>query len=189
MDNSRLHNGYSKRYAFIWQPTFSQRQTKLYPAENEKRVQKILYPTESSTFVPTSAPVSNADVEERFVTNRYQHDVDRYLCRKLQIGRFIQAADIEILRGPPHRSLSKPMALVDDRNNASVTRLQQTGNCRTFRGPLNAQQLFSALSEEVSSCLIRTGDSHAREITNCLKRLPGSSDEPTTIVPAERRLM
>jgi hypothetical protein len=89
-------------------------------------------------------------VLERFVNNRYQHDVDRYLCRKLQMGRFLQAADIEVLRGPPQRSLSKAMALVDDRNNASVTRLQQAGNCRPFQGPLNAQELFAELSHDVS---------------------------------------
>ncbi|KAE9366670.1 hypothetical protein N431DRAFT_495096 [Stipitochalara longipes BDJ] len=59
------------------------------------------------------------------------------------------------------------MALLDDRNNASVTRLQQAGTCRPFRGPLNAQELFVELSQN---------------------RLP---EGPTAlnIVPAERRLI
>lgn len=149
MDSSRIMSGPSKRHTFVWPPAFSQRQTKLYPAENVFRVQKIMYPPESSVPLPTPVPVSNEDIEERFVNNRHQHDVHRYLCRKLQIGNFLQAADIGTLRGPPQRSLAKQNALLDDRNSETVTRLQPAGNCRPFRGPLSAQELFVELSQDV----------------------------------------
>ena len=165
MDSSRLHSSQSRRHAFIWQPTFSQRQTKSYPAENKHRVQRVFYPPNSSVPVPTSVPVSNGDIEERFVNNKYQHDVDRYLCRKLQIGRFLQAANIEVLRGTPQQLLSKPKVLLDDRNNASVTRLQQAGNCRPFRGPLNVQELFIELSQDVC-CQILQGKNAKDQIAN-----------------------
>jgi len=168
MDGSRLHSCQSRRYAFTWHPIFSQRQTKRYPAENKHRVQKVYYPPNSSIPVPTLTPVSNNDIEELFVCNKYQHDVNRYLCRKLQIGRFLQAADIEILRGPPQRSLSKPKALLDDRNNASVTRLHQAGNCRPFRGPLNPQQLFLELSQDVCWQISRSNVPKKQMSLNCL---------------------
>jgi hypothetical protein len=38
----------------------------------------------------------------------------------LQVGRFLEAADIETLRGDPENVLLKPKALIDDRNNESV---------------------------------------------------------------------
>jgi len=149
MEASKLHSGPFRRNAFIWPSTFSQRQTNSYPKENRHQVKRLLRAPEGFGTETTSIGVSDDDVEEWFIKDGSQHDSDRFLFRKLQIGSFLRAAKIEILRGPPQRSLSKPMALLDDRNNASVTRLQQAGSCRPFRGPLTAQELFIDLSQEV----------------------------------------
>ena len=97
----------------------------------------------------TNPYTSTEDIVARFV-NLGQNNVDRYLCRKLQIYSFLRAADIETLRGPAQQPVLKRIALLDDRNNARVTGLQQAGNCRPFRGPLNARELFAELSQDVS---------------------------------------
>jgi hypothetical protein len=152
MEGFRPHSLQFKHYAFLWSPSFSHRQTGTYLAENTPLLQPhtAIYPTENTPSIPTPAiPLSNEEIVERFVYNKCTREVDRYKCKALQIGRFLKSANIELLKGPPEESLSVPMALIDDRNNASVNRLQRAGNCRPTRRPLNAQELFAELSQAV----------------------------------------
>ena len=155
MDGSRFHGGHFKHYAFLWKSSFSQQQTKTYTAENTPLVQpqtthNILHLAGSTAPGPVAAiPVSNEEIVQRFVYNKCTNDLDRYKSNRLQIGSFLESADIDTIRGPPEQSVMKPMALIDDRNNQNVTRTQLAGNCRPPRGPLSAQQLFIELSRDV----------------------------------------
>jgi hypothetical protein len=151
MDSSRHYSGHFKHYAFIWRPAFTHRQTAVYPSENKLLVQRqIQYLPGNAPAIPTTSPlISTQEVVDSFVNNRCTDDVDRYLSRKLQIGRFLEAADIDTLREDPEECVSKPMALIDDRNNESVTRVHLNGTCRPSPGPFSAHGLFTELSKDV----------------------------------------
>jgi hypothetical protein len=156
MDSSKLYSAHFKHYAFIWRPAFTLRQAGVYPSENMPLVQRSnRFPTGTAPPIPAAAPlISTQDVVDGFVNNRCTDDEDRYLSRKLRMGRFLEAADLDTLRGDLEETVSRPMALMDDRNNESVTRVRLAGNCRQPLGPLSAQGLFRELSQAVGkSCL------------------------------------
>jgi hypothetical protein len=128
------------RYSFIWTPTFGVRQHLVYSGENEH-------------FLPATFPPSTTgEIIERFVGMGCGDDIDRYSSRTLLLRTFLEAADIEILRGPPgEEAVSKRMVLLDDRNNETASRLHPEGSCRPSLGLLSAQQLYTELSQQVIS--------------------------------------
>jgi hypothetical protein len=152
MDVSRHHSGHFKHFAFTWRPAFTNRQTTVYPLENQPLVERqFQYLPEDAPPIPAGDHLlSTQEVIDNFVDYRCTDDLDRYLSRKLQVGRFLLPAQINSLRGEPEESVSKPMALLDDRNNENVTRLLLNGRCRPSNGPLSAHGLFTELSRNVS---------------------------------------
>jgi hypothetical protein len=157
MDGPRYYNGHFKHYAFTWRPAFTQRQTPVPTSEHHPPLverQFMYLPGNGPHDLPPRRPlISTEEIVNIFVDNKCREDVDRYLSRRLQIGGFLLAARIESLRGDPDESLSKPMALIDDRNNENVTRTNLNGRCRPSQGPLSAHGLFIALSQSV--CILR----------------------------------
>lgn len=153
MDGSRLYSGHFKHYAFVWRPAFTLRQASVYPSENKPLVQRQnLYPTGTTPPLPAAAPlISTQEIVDSFVNSGCTDDEDRYLSRKLRMGRFLEAADTDTLRGDLEETVSRPKALIDDRNNESVTRVHLAGNCRQPLGPLSARRLFRELSKAVGN--------------------------------------
>jgi len=150
MDSSRHYNGHFKQYAFTWRSAFTVRQTTVYPFENQPLVEReFQYPPGAAPPIPAGVGLSTQEVIDNFVDNRCKDDVVRYLSRKLQIEGFLSPAQINTLRGDQDESVSKPMALIDDRNNENVTRVHLNGRCRPFQGPLSAHGLFAELSRNV----------------------------------------
>jgi hypothetical protein len=158
MDSSRHYNGHFKQYAFTWRPAFTHRQTTVYPLENQPLVERqFQYPPGTAPPIPAGVQlIATREVVDNFVDNRCEDDVDRYLSRKLQIEGFLLPAQINILRGDPDESVSKPMALIDDRNNENVTRVHLNGRCRPSQGPLSAHGLFTELSRNVRQLYLRS---------------------------------
>jgi len=152
MDYSRPYHGHFKQYAFVWKPIFSQRRTRNYPSEDRRYVERRVQ-FEVATL-PTEDPIhtmTTGVVVDRFVNNQCQDDLDRYSYRNIQVAEFLEAADMDSLRAPAatrHASITK--ALIDDRNNGSVTRDNLAGNCRLSHGPINARQLYTELLKSVS---------------------------------------
>jgi hypothetical protein len=156
MDGSRYYNGHFKRYAFTWRPAFTQRQDPVPTAEHHPPLveREIQYPQGIGPHIdPRSALLSTEDIVDKFVGNNCIDDPDRYLSRTLQIGTFLKDANIDTLREEQTEAVSKPMALIDDRNSENVTRASMSGNCRPSQGPLSAHGLFAELSRSV--CLLQ----------------------------------
>jgi hypothetical protein len=166
MDPSRYYNGHFKHYAFTWRQSFTQRQNPVPTSEHHPLVQRqIQYlPGDTPHIAPRSPLISTEDIVDTFVDNKCRDDPDRYLSRKLQIGRFLLAARVESLRGDPDESVSKSMALIDDRNNENVTRANLSGRCRPSQGPLSAHGLFAELSRSVCLLCPRMANHHPNHI-------------------------
>lgn len=155
MDGSRYYNSHFKHYAFTWRPAFTQRQDPVPTGEHHPPLveREIQYPQGIGPHIaPRSALLSTEDIVNKFVRNKCIEDPDRSLSRTLQIGTFLKDANIDTLRTEPTEAVSKPMALIDDRNNENVTRASVNGNCRPSQGPLSAHGLFAELSRSV--CLL-----------------------------------
>ena len=135
MEISRVSSGHFNRYAFVWKPAFGQRQANLYLNENMKFVDESRNPA-----------MTTGDIINRFISCRGRDLV--HLSRKLQVGNFLEGADIDILRGQSRSPVLKPMVLLDDRNSGSVTTGNLNGDCRPNGGPLDACQLYTELSQE-----------------------------------------
>jgi len=149
MEDLRVHGGHFKNYALIWRPAFGQRQEKFHPAEDQRYIDTVR--TQQQPIAQLSTPqwrLTTQEIIEAFINNRCMDDLGRYFHRNFEISKFIEAADITMLLQSVALT-SKPMALLDDRNNECVTRTQLAGNRRPSRGPLSASQLFAALSQEV----------------------------------------
>jgi hypothetical protein len=140
MEGSRAYSSrHFKNYAFIWKPELSTRQEHVYRRENAHLVD----------LLPVADPTNaTQDIVKKFVNNDCDDD-EIYLSRDLLVSEFIAIAKIERLRSPPDDEVSEANVLIDDRNNENVTRRQTSGNCRPFRGPLNAHQLYAELCQEV----------------------------------------
>jgi hypothetical protein len=137
MEGARSYSGHHfKDYAFIWKAEFNQRQEHIYKREN-------------SHLLPEAEPPNTTqDIVEEFINNGCD-DVDAYLSRAALVSGFIATASIDTLSGLSDQAVSEPKVLIDDRNNENVTRLHSAGNCRPFRGPINAHQLYAELCQEV----------------------------------------
>jgi hypothetical protein len=162
MESSRSYSGHFKSYAYVWRRSFGQRQPN-YDAE-ERRYIDTLAPEDFALTGPewvatqqrlraqgrlvAQRRLPTQEFIERFINNGCSNDIGRYLHRNTQLCTFLEDAEIDTLSTPTALVL-KPMALMDDRNNDSVTRERLTGSCRAFKGPLNAHQLYLELSEEV----------------------------------------
>jgi len=144
MENSRSYNGQFKQYAFAWRSAFSQRQTNLYKTEEQRYV---------SPYVEDGQELSTGDLIDGFVHIQCQHDIDRYMYRKLQLSEFLEAADLQTLRRESIPRTSRPKVLMDDRNNRTVTRDNLVGEYRRLDRPLTAQQFYSELLKAV--CLAK----------------------------------
>lgn len=151
--DTRGYGGHFKLHAFIWRPSFGQRQARAYPSENISLVETVSLiggirpspPVRSTASVVTTQEIINA-----IIRYRCSDDIDRYLHRNLQIERFLGAADINVLRQQDvSAAVLRPKALIDDRNNETVTRNHPNGTFRPNQGPLNARELFACLSQEV----------------------------------------
>jgi hypothetical protein len=141
MEGSRAYSSrHFKNYAFIWKPELSSRQEHVYRRENSHLVDLL---PEADSMDAT------LDIVKKFVYNGCD-DEERYLSRALVVSSFIATANINRLRSPLDDEVSEANVLIDDRNNENVTRVQSSGNCRPFRGPLNAHQLYTELCQEVS---------------------------------------
>jgi hypothetical protein len=174
MENSRSYNGQFKQYAFAWRSAFSQRQTNLYRSEEQRYV---------SSFVEDGHELSTGDLIDGFVHIQCQHDIDRYMYRKLQLSEFLEAADLQTLRREPIARTSRPKVLVDDRNNRIVTRDNLVGKYRRSDGALTAQQFYSELLKAVSLPILSFEKLWQTFLTYCQRTaLIDNAD-------AERRLM
>jgi hypothetical protein len=140
MEGSRAYSSrHFKNYVFIWKPELSTRQEHVYRREN----------SHLEDLLPVADPTNaTLDIVKKFVNNGCD-DEEIYLSRDLLVSGFIATANIERLRSPPDDEVSEANILIDDRNNENVTRRQTSGNCRPFRGPLNAHQLYAELCQEV----------------------------------------
>lgn len=169
MDGPRYYNGHTKHYAF------TQRQTPVPTSEHHPPLveREIRYPPGIGPHIaPRSALLSTEEIVDRFVDNKCIEDLDQYLSRTLQIRTFLKGANIDTLRADPTGSVSKPMALIDDRNNENVTRVNLNGRCRPSQGPLSAHGLFAELSRSVClfHCLVsRRSPNHI--FSDCLLRI------------------
>jgi len=187
MDGPRYNNGNFKRYAFTWRPAFTQRQTPVPTSEHHPPLveREIRYPPGIGPHIaPRSALLSTEEIVDKFVTNKCIEDPDRYMSRTLQIGTFLKGANIDNLRADPTGAVSKPMVLIDDRNNENVTRVNLNGNCRPSQGPLSAHGLFAELSRSVR--LLHCLES-GRNPNLYLQRL--SPPDTPNFIAAERRLV
>ena len=151
MDYSR---GYYERFtqqAFVWKAAFSKRRTERYISENARYVQYTIRSIEEAAREDSIDTISTEDVVERFVNINCEVDVDRYLYRTEKLTNFLEAADMEDLRGLATPQVSKVKVLIDDRNNGIVTRDPKTfsGTSRTSQGPFDAQGLYSELLKPV----------------------------------------
>ena len=155
MDASRYYNGHFKHYAFTWRQSFTQRHNPVPTSEHHPLVKRqIQYLPGDTPHIALRSPLlSTEEIVDTFVDNKCRDDPDRYLSRKLQIGRFLLNARVESLRGDPDESVSKPMTLIDDRNNRECYPSDLNGRCRPSQGPLTAHGLFAELSRSV--CLLR----------------------------------
>ena len=167
MESSRGYGGHFKYYAYVWRRSFSQRQPP-YDAE-ERRYIDTLVPEDFALTGPewvatqqrlrtqgwlvSQRRLPTQEFIERFINNGCSNEIGRYLHRNTQLRTFLEDAEIDTL-STPTALVSKAMALIDDRNNDSVTRERLTGSCRPFKGPLNAHQLYLELSEEVRTNVI-----------------------------------
>ena len=154
MDYQRVFHGQFKQHAFIWKPAFNQRQTDSYASENNPFVVRPVEDRSGATIARDSpSNISTEDVVDRFVNHQCEDDIDRYHYRNSQVSEFLKLGDINMLRSSnPNPKVSRSMALLDDRNNASVSRENMAGKFRLIRGPLNAHQLYIELQKHVSSC-------------------------------------
>ena len=140
MDHPRSYIGQFKQYAFVWKPEFGQRRTEVYRSENIRYVEQ--------------QPASNITADEiidRFVNVQCQQDIERYMYRKRLLTEFLEAADIETLRGAQETRNLVSMVLMDDRNDASGSRDNIMGRFRQHQDPLNARQFYNELSQPVNS--------------------------------------
>jgi len=135
----------------MWKAAFSKRRTARYTSENTRYVQRTIRSLEEPTREDSIDTISTEDVVDRFVNINCGDDVDRYFYRSGKLANFLEAANMEDLRRPASPQVSKIMVLIDDRNNAIVTRELDTfgGNRRTPRGPFDARQLYSYLLKPV----------------------------------------
>lgn len=168
MDGSRSYGGYGssgghfKYYAYVWKRSFGERQSN-YDAEERRYIDTL--PPEDFALTAPEWLASQQRIRaqgrleaqmrlptwvfiDKFINNGCSDDIGRYLHRNTQLRRFLEDAEIQTL-STPAAPVSKPMALLDDRNNDSVTRERLTGSCRPSTGPLNAHQFYLELSKEV----------------------------------------
>ncbi len=133
MESVALQHDHFKKIAFTWKPVFSHRQIKLYKRENDRLVP------------PSNIPVTTKEIVKAFLNYQCTDDVQRYSSRNLQISKFLEGTDMETLRNNYDATL-KPTAILDDRNNENVSRINLSGNIRTIPSPLQSHELFNALS-------------------------------------------
>jgi len=152
MDSVHGYYAQFRQQAFIWRAAFSKRRTERYVSENTRHVLERLYISSQQTGGENSIDnISTEDVVQRFVNNKCHHDIDRYFYRTDRLASFLEAADMEGLRGPATPQVSRIKALIDDRNNATVTRdiASFGGARRTSQGPHDARGLYSELLRPV----------------------------------------
>lgn len=163
MDSMRGYGGHFKYYAYVWRRSFGQRQSN-YDAEDRRYID-TLPPEDFSLTGPEWVATQQRIRAEgrlvaqrrlpthefigRFINNGCSNDIGRYLHRNNQLRTYLEDADIDLLNTSASSLVSKPMALIDDRNSEPVTRDRLIGSCRPSKGPLCAHQLYLELSEEV----------------------------------------
>jgi hypothetical protein len=160
MEYQRGYYSQFKQYAFLWKPAFAQRHTDVYANENVPFVARPVEDPSGATITGDDRnidTISTEDVVENFVNNDCDDDIDRYQYRNSQVSDFLEMGNMNILRSPIQSvEVSRPMALLDDRNNGNVSRENMAGNLRLNLGPLSAHQLFMELRKHVSRQRIET---------------------------------
>jgi hypothetical protein len=141
MANSPAYFSQFKQHAFIWKSVFAQRQTKMYESEDGKRCDLSEDPNLGTELVI-----------DKFIYNGCQHDIHRYLYRKI-LAEFLGTADMEFLRLQSTPQVSLPMVLIDDRNERTPKGESMVGHRRPSKGPLTAHQFYAELLKNVRYAL------------------------------------
>lgn len=142
MDASRAYNINFKSSAYEWKHVFSDGpQRKLHAREDDRFVDRL-------TGIEIERAVTTETIVAKFINN-FAHDEERYAYRKSQLEDFFLRASITEFTAEPSGFIWESKALLDDRNNWKVNRLDQRGSQRTPLGPINARQLYHELRKAV----------------------------------------
>ncbi|PVH84094.1 hypothetical protein DL98DRAFT_652134 [Cadophora sp. DSE1049] len=140
MDISRSAHGQFKQNAFAWSSIFSQRRHDVYGSEDLRYVDSLRMGT-----LPHDRELTTEEVIGWFVHNQCNHDVDRYFYREGHLSEFLGLASLDSLSNPASPMSTFHTALMDDRNDETVTRNILNGNARPSSGPMTARRLYLEL--------------------------------------------
>ncbi|KAK0113336.1 hypothetical protein ONS96_014201 [Cadophora gregata f. sp. sojae] len=140
MDTSRSALGQFKQQAFVWSSIFSQRRQNVYGSEDLRYVESLRVDN-----LPNQRNLTTEEVIGWFVHNQCNHDVDRYMYREGHLSEFLALASLESLRNISSHQGTRLKALMDDRNDETVTRNTPSGSARPSLGPMSARGLYSEL--------------------------------------------
>jgi hypothetical protein len=137
MENLRPNADNFKQYAFRWKAEFGERHELVYRS-----------PQEADRYVERQGATIKEDIIDTFVNIQCLQDVERYLYRSRLLEGFLQLGDPEAIK-TTSSGLSTAKALIDDRNDASVTRDSTAGNVRQPSRALDPLGLYKGLFNAV----------------------------------------
>ncbi|KAK0649648.1 hypothetical protein B0T16DRAFT_457041 [Cercophora newfieldiana] len=126
---------------------------------------------------PEELPTTSKDLLNAFLTDLCE-DSDAYLYQVVEVEGFCLPADLDVLKAGRDPRVSKPVALLDDRNEGGA-RDNPRGTVRPSKGALTAHQLYTEL------CKMRYS-SRPRSLGEANDRYKPTE---TTETDADRRLM
>jgi hypothetical protein len=140
MEQSRPYIGQFKQYAYVWKPKFGKRQERSYNDGNVSYVERLL-----------GQQMTTEEVIQTFVDNQFHRDIPRYSYVKQLYDEFLVSVDLEVLKRSGSSPNLRKAALLDDRNDAKGSRDMVAGQRRLYQGAMNAAQLYTQLSQPVST--------------------------------------
>lgn len=147
MDSRGVDRGQVRTLSHEWASFFSQPQTEACHHENT--------PFWAKSDLASS--ITGKEIIEALMSDLCD-DSEPYLYQAVELRGFCLQANLEILKAGTDERVTKPVAILDDRNYEGITRTNPGGTCRPWKGALSAHRLYRELCKMVNRRIITLRD-------------------------------